>query len=212
MFEHILSYEIGFKDYFIMTNFRDFLLLQESLTRKTNYIKLDEKFISMFNQVLDTKKYLQIALFKVDNKQYYCILIMKDSKLEPHFGVFYENKFNELVEAIKDKDIKKIRDLVNSELFIQKDGYLNSDVNLLKVLSYVFSVLSDYLAIKPIGFVKIMGIPRKFKLYQKVVKDIIKKGEIPYHIVVEEQDDSYSGKITGQTNPAKSMILKYNFA
>ena len=212
MFEHILSYEIGFKDYFIMTNFRDFLLLQESLTRKTNYIKLDEKFISMFNQVLDTKKYLQIALFKVDNKQYYCILIMKDSKLEPHFGVFYENKFNELVEAIKDKDIKKIRDLVNSELFIQKDGYLNSDVNLLKVLSYVFSVLADYLAIKPIGFVKIMGIPRKFKLYQKVVKDIIKKGEIPYHIVVEEQDDSYSGKITGQTNPAKSMILKYNFA
>ena len=195
-----------------MTNFRDFLLLQESLTRKTNYIKLDEKYINMFNQVLDTKKYLQIALFNVDNKQYYCILVMKDSKLEPHFGVFYENKFNELVEAIKNKDIQKIRDLVNSELFIQKDGYLNSDVNLLKVLSYVFSVLSEYLAIKPIGFVKIMGIPRKFKLYQKVVRDIIQKGEIPYHIVVEEQDDSYSGKITEQTNPAKSMILKYNFA
>ena len=77
-----------------MTNFRDFLLLQESLTRKTNYIKLDEKYISMFNQVLDTKKYLQIALFNVDNKQYYCILVMKDSTLEPHFGVFYENKFN----------------------------------------------------------------------------------------------------------------------
>ena len=158
-----------------MTNFRDFLLLQESLTRKTNYIKLDEKYINMFNQVLDTKKYLQIALFNVDDKQYYCILVMKDSKLEPHFGVFYENKFNELVEAIKNKDIQKIRDLVNSELFIQKDGYLNSDVNLLKVLSYVFSVLSEYLAIKPIGFVKIMGIPRKFKLYQKAVKDIIKK-------------------------------------
>ena len=195
-----------------MTNFRDFLLLQESLTRKTNYIKLDEKFINVFNQVLDTKKYLQIALFKVDDKQYYCILVMKDSKLEPHFGVFYENKLNELVEAIKNKDIKRIRDLVNSELFIQKDGYLNSDVNLLKVLSYVFSVLSDYLAIKPIGFVKIMGIPRKFKLYEKVVKDIIQKDKIPYHIVVEEQDDSYPGKITGQTNPAKSMILKYNFA
>ena len=195
-----------------MTNFRDFLLLQESLTRKTNYIKLDEKFINMFNQVLDTKKYLQIALFNVDDKQYYCILVMKDSKLEPHFGVFYENKFNELVEVIKNKGIQKIRDLVNSELFIQKDGYLNSDVNLLKVLSYVFSVLSEYLAIKPIGFVKIMGIPRKFKLYQKVVKDIIQKGEIPYHIVVEEQDDSYSGKVTEQTNPAKSMILKYNFA
>lgn len=195
-----------------MTNFRDFLLLQESLTKKTNYIKLDEKYINVFNQVLDTKKYLQIALFNVDNKQFYCILVMKDSKLEPHFGVFYENKFNELVEAIKNKDTKKIRDLVNSELFIQKDGYLNSDVNFLKVLSYVFSVLVDYLTIKPIGFVKIMGIPRKFKLYQKVVKDAIKKGEISYHIVVEEQDDSYSGKITGQTNPAKSMILKYDFA
>ena len=25
-----------------MTNFKDFLLLQESLTKKTNYIKLDE--------------------------------------------------------------------------------------------------------------------------------------------------------------------------
>ena len=195
-----------------MTNFKDFFLLQESLTKKTNYIKLDEKYIKMFNQVLDTKKYLQIALFNVDNKQFYCILVMKDSKLEPHFGVFYENKFNELVQAIKDKDTLKIRDLVNSELFIQKDGYLNSDVNFLKVLSYVFSVLVDYLTIKPIGFVKIMGIPRKFKLYQKVVQDIIKKDEIPYHIVVEEQDDSYSGKITGQTNPAKSMILKYNFA
>ena len=195
-----------------MTNFKDFLLLQESLTKKTNYIKLDEKYINMFNQVLDTKKYLQISLFNVDNKQFYCVLVMKDSKLEPHFGVFYENKFDELVQAIKDKDIQKIRDLVNSELFIQKDGYLNSDVNLLKVLSYVFSVVVDYLTIKPIGFVKIMGIPRKFKLYQKVVKDIIKKDEIPYHIVVEEQDDSYSGKITGQTNPAKSMILKYNFA
>lgn len=195
-----------------MTNFKDFFLLQESLTKKTNYIKLDEKYINMFNQVLDTKKYLQIALFNVDNKQFYCVLVMKDSKLEPHFGVFYENKFDELVKAIKDKDIQKIRDLVNSELFIQKDGYLNSDVNLLKVLSYVFSVLVDYLTIKPIGFVKIMGIPRKFKLYQKVVKDVLKKGEIPYHIVVEEQDDSYSGKITGQTNPAKSMILKYNFA
>ena len=195
-----------------MTNFKDFLLLQESLTKKTNYIKLDEKYIKMFNQVLDTKKYLQISLFNVDNKQFYCVLVMKDSKLEPHFGVFYENKFDELVQAIKDKDTLKIRDLVNSELFIQKDGYLNSDVNLLKVLSYVFSVVVDYLTIKPIGFVKIMGIPRKFKLYQKVVKDIIKKDEIPYHIVVEEQDDSYSGKITGQTNPAKSMILKYNFA
>ena len=195
-----------------MTNFRDFLLLQESLTKKTNYIKLDEKYINMFNQVLDTKKYLQISLFNVDSKQFYCILVMKDSKLEPHFGVFYENKFDELVQAIKDKDTLKIRDLVNSELFIQKDGYLNSDVNFLKVLSYVFSVIVDYLTIKPIGFVKIMGIPRKFKLYQKVVKDTIKKGEIPYHIVVKEQDDSYSGKITGQTNPAKSMILKYNFA
>ena len=195
-----------------MTNFKDFFLLQESLTKKTNYIKLDEKYIKMFNQVLDTKKYLQIALFNVDNKQFYCVLVMKDSKLEPHFGVFYENKFDELVQAIKDKDTLKIRDLVNSELFIQKDGYLNSDVNLLKVLSYVFSVVVDYLSIKPIGFVKIMGIPRKFKLYQKVVQDIIKKDEIPYHIVVEEQDDSYSGKITGQTNPAKSMILKYNFA
>ena len=195
-----------------MTNFKDFFLLQESLTKKTNYIKLDEKYIHMFNQVLDTKKYLQISLFNVDGKQFYCILVMKDSKLEPHFGVFYENKFDELVQTIKDKDIQKIRDLVNSELFIQKDGYLNSDVNLLKVLSYVFSVLVDYLSIKPIGFVKIMGIPRKFKLYQKVVKDIIKKDDIPYHIVVEEQDDSYSGKITGQTNPAKSMILKYNFA
>lgn len=166
----------------------------------------------MFNQVLGAKKYLQISLFNVDNKQYYCILIMKDSKLEPHFGVFYENKFNELVEAFKNKDTKKIRDLVNSELFIQKDGYLNSDVNFLKVLSYVFSVLADYLAIKLIGFVKIMGIPRKFNLYQKVVKNIIQKNEIPYHIVVEEQDDSYSSKITGQINPAKSMILKYNFA
>lgn len=195
-----------------MTNFKDFLLLTESLTKKTNYIKLDEKYINMFNQVLDTKKYLQISLFNVDNKQYYCILVMKDSKLEPHFGVFYENKFNELIEAVKNKDIKKIRDLVNSELFIQKDGYLNSDVNFLKVLSYVFSVLVDYLTIKPIGFVKIMGIPRKFKLYQKVVKDVIQRNKIPYHIVVEEQDDSYSGKITGQTNPAKSMILKYNFA
>lgn len=195
-----------------MTNFKDFLLLSESLTKKTNYIKLDEKYINMFNQVLDTKKYLQISLFNVDNKQYYCILVMKDSKLEPHFGVFYENKFNELIEAVKNKDKKKIRDLVNSELFIQKDGYLNSDVNFLKVLSYVFSVLVDYLTIKPIGFVKIMGIPRKFKLYQKVVKDVIQRNEIPYHIVVEEQDDSYSGKITGQTNPAKSMILKYNFA
>lgn len=195
-----------------MINFKDFLLLTESLTKKTNYIKLDEKYINMFNQVLDTKKYLQISLFNVDNKQYYCVLVMKDSKLEPHFGVFYENKFNELIEAVKNKDIKKIRDLVNSELFIQKDGYLNSDVNFLKVLSYVFSVLVDYLSIKPIGFVKIMGIPRKFKLYQKVVKDVIQRNEIPYHIVVEEQDDNYSGKITGQTNPAKSMILKYNFA
>ena len=195
-----------------MTNFKDFLLLQESLTKKTNYIKLDERYINMFNQVLDTKKYLQISLFNVDCKQFYCVLVMKDSKLESHFGVFYENKFDELVQAIKDKDTLKIRDLVNSELFIQKDGYLNSDVNLLKVLSYVFSVVVDYLSIKPIGFVKIMGIPRKFKLYQKVVKDIIKKDEIPYHIVVEKQDDSYSGKITGQTNPAKSMILKYNFA
>ena len=195
-----------------MTNFKDFFLLQESLTKKTNYIKLDEKYIKMFNQVLDTKKYLQISLFNVDGKQFYCVLVMKDSKLEPHFGVFYENKFDDLVQAIKDKDTLKIRDLVNSELFIQKDGYLNSDVNLLKVLSYVFSVVVDYLTIKPIGFVKIMRIPRKFKLYQKVVKDIIKKDEIPYHIVVEEQDDSYSGKITGQTNPAKSMILKYNFA
>ena len=137
---------------------------------------------------------------------------MKAWKVEPHFGVLYKNKFDELVQAIKDKDTLKIRDLVNSELFIQKDGYLNSDVNLLKVLSYVFSVVVDYLNIKPIGFVKIMGIPRKFKLYQKVVQDIIKKGDIPYHIVVKEQDDSYSGKITGQTNPAKSMILKYNFA
>lgn len=196
----------------IIANFKEFLLLQESLTKKTNYIKLDTKYINMFNQVLDAKKYLQISLFNVNNKQYYCILIMKDSKLEPHFGVFYENKFNELVEAFKNKDTKKISDLVNSELFIQKDGYLNSDVNFLKVLSYVFSVLVDYLAIKPIGFVKIMGIPRKFELYQKVVKNIIQKNEIPYHIVVEEQDDNYSSKITGQTNPAKSMILKYNFA
>ncbi|EAI5067694.1 hypothetical protein BJL57_08790 [Campylobacter jejuni] len=195
-----------------IANFKEFLLLQESLTKKTDYIKLGEKYINMFNQVLDAKKYLQISLFNVDNKQYYCILIMKDSKLEPHFGVFYENKFNELVEAFKNKDTKKISDLVNSELFIQKDGYLNSDVNFLKVLSYVFSVLVDYLAIKPIGFVKIMGIPRKFKLYQKVVKNIIQKNEIPYHIVVEEQDDSYSSKIAGQSNPAKSMILKYNFA
>ncbi|CCH63483.1 hypothetical protein [Campylobacter phage CP21] len=77
----------------------------------------------MFNQVLGAKKYLQISLFNVNNKQYYCILIMKDSKLEPHFEVFYENKFNELVEAFKNKDTKKISDLVNSELFIQKDGY-----------------------------------------------------------------------------------------
>ena len=57
-----------------MTNFKDFFLLQESLTKKTNYIKLDEKYIK---------------------KQFYCVLVMKDSKLEPHFGVFYENKFDD---------------------------------------------------------------------------------------------------------------------
>lgn len=58
-----------------MSNFKDFLLLQESLTKKTNYIKLDKKYINAFNQVLDTKKYLQIALFNVDDKQFYCVLV-----------------------------------------------------------------------------------------------------------------------------------------
>lgn len=90
-----------------IANFKEFLLLQESLTKKTNYIKLGEKYINMFNQVLDAKKYLQISLFNINNKQYYCTLIMKDSKLEPHFGVFYENKFNELVEAFKTKTLRK---------------------------------------------------------------------------------------------------------
>ena len=191
-------------------NVMDYLSMNEViLTRQHNYSNINKKYIDAINSIYSSDKYVQMSIFDVDGKKYYCVLIMRGIYLEPHFGVFIDDSFNQLTNALTSNDSDKIRELLLSDNILAKDGYTNDDSNLFKILSYVFSILTDYLTKKQIAFVKIMGNPKKFSIYNKIVSKNI--SQIPYRIIIREQSDQYSNKF-GEVTSAKSMILKYKFA
>lgn len=184
-------------------------LSEVKLSRQTNYTILPRKYVEAVNAILDSRKYEQMSTFNVDGTDYYCVLVMKDIFLEPHFGVFLPSKFDELQDAIKRNDSTKISELLKSDVFVRKNGYTNTGSNLTKIVSYVFSITADFLNKKPITDVKIMGNPRKFNVYRQFIKDNL--GAIPYKILDDNMDAEYSDK-DGNTLSAKAMHLKYNFA
>jgi len=166
------------------------------------------KYKKAIEWLYDARKYEQISLFTVDSKVYYCVLVMRGRYLEPHFGVFLEDKFKTLINALKENDKATLAELIKDKEFIRKDGMLRTGSDLIKILSYVFSILFHYLEENPITDVKIMGTPRKFNIYKKMVENNLHK--IPYSII-DEIDDEYTNK-DGNTISAKALKLKYDFA
>jgi len=184
------------------------VLNEVKLTKRTDYKVIGREYAKAIEYLYDARKLSSMCVFKVDGVFYYSILVMRDRYLEPHFGVFLENKFIQLVAALKTNDAERIKELMKDTDLMRKDGYTDTNTNFTKVLSYVFSFMSDYLEKKEVTDVKVMGNPRKFSIYKRLVEQNIKT--LPYTII-DERDDSYSNK-DGEILPAKALILKYNFA
>ena len=197
-----------------MLSFKSFLL-DESLSYKDDYVIEDNSILKYKNKYSSSsnKKYLRIATFKASGKTFYCSLIQNRFYLEPHFGVFFEGKHEQLKQAIKDNDEKTIKELMNSSFTMVKAGeHERGTNNMVEILSYVFSILSDYVKEHPISFIKIRAEKKKLKVYQKAVKEAIKKKLIHYHIVTEEEPSELRDKNGDQIDGMVQMILKYNLA
>ena len=197
-----------------MLSFKNFLL-GESITYKNDYVIEDCSILKYKNKYNSSsnKKYLRIATFKASGKTFYCSLIQNRFYLEPHFGVFFEGKYEQLKQAIRDNDEETIKELMNSSFTMVKAGeHERGTNNMVEILSYVFSILSDYVKEHPISFIKIRAEKKKLKVYQKAVKEAIKKKLIYYHIVTEEAPSELRDKNGDETDGMFQMILKYNFA
>ena len=197
-----------------MLSFKNFLL-GESLSYKNDYVIEDSSILKYKNKYNSNsnKKYLRIATFKASGKTFYCSLIQNRFYLEPHFGVFFEEKYEQLKQAIKDNDEKTIKELMNSSFTMVKAGeHEKGTNNMIEILSYVFSILSDYVKEYPVSFIKIRAEKKKLKVYQKAVKEAIKKKLIYYHIVTEEEPSELRDKNDDQIDGMVQMILKYNLA
>ena len=70
--------------------------------------------------------------------------------------------------------------------------------------------MSDYVKEHPVSFIKIRAEKKKLKVYQKAVKEAIKKKLIYYHIVTEEEPSDLRDKNDDQIDGMAQMILKYN--
>ena len=190
-------------------NLKETLKVNEiKLTKRTDYKVIGREYAKAIEWLYDSRKFQSMCTFKVDGVWYYSVLVMRNEYLEPHFGVFRKGKFVKLVSALKMNDKQRLAELIKDKEFIQKDGYTDISANLPKILSYVFSFITDFLLKKEMGFVKIMGNTKKFSIYKKLVKANI--NTIPYHII-DEIDDFYENK-DGSKIPAKALILKYDFA
>ena len=197
-----------------MLSFKNFLL-GESLTYKNDYVIEDSSILKYNNKYNSSsnKKYLQITTFKANRKTFYCSLIQNRFYLEPHFGVFFEGKYEQLKQAIKDNDEETIKELMNSSFTMIKAGeHEKGTNNMIEILSYVFSILSDYVKEHPVSFIKIKAEKKKLKVYQKATKEAIKKKLICYHIVTEEEPSELRDKNGDQIDWIFQIILKYNFA
>ena len=197
-----------------MLSFKNFLL-GESLSYKDDYVIEDSSILRYKNKYNSNsnKKYLQIATFKASGKTFYCSLIQNRFYLEPHFGVFFEGKYEQLKQAIENNDEKTIKELMNSSFTMVKAGeHERGTNNMVEILSYVFSILSDYVKEHPVSFIKIRAEKKKLKVYQKAVKEAIKKKLIYYHIVTEEEPSELRDKNGDQIDGMVQMILKYNLA
>ena len=197
-----------------MLSFKNFLL-GESLSYKDDYVIEDSSILRYKNKYNSNsnKKYLRIATFKASGKTFYCSLIQNRFYLEPHFGVFFEGKYEQLKQAIRDNDEKTIKELMNSSFTMVKAGeHERGTNNMIEILSYVFSILSDYVREHPVSFIKIRAEKKKLKVYQKAVKEAIKKKLIYYHIVTEEEPSELRDKSGDQIDGMVQMILKYNLA
>ena len=197
-----------------MLSFKNFLL-GESLSYKNDYVVEDSsilKYKNKYNSSSD-KKYLRIATFRTSGKTFYCSLIQNRFYLEPHFGVFFEGKYEQLKQAIKDNDEKTLKELMNSSFTMVKAGeHEKGTNNMVEILSYVFSILSDYVKEHPVSFIKIRAEEKKLRVYQKATKEAIKKKLINYHIVTEEEPSELRDKNGDQIDAMVQMILTYNLA
>ncbi len=197
-----------------MLSFKSFLL-GESLSYKDDYVIEDSSILKYKNKYNSSsnKKYLRIATFKASGKTFYCSLMQNRFYLEPHFGVFFEGKYEQLKQAIENNDEKTIRELMNSSFTMVKAGeHERGTNNMMEILSYVFSILSDYVKDHPVSFIKIRAEKKKLKVYQKATKEAIKKKLILYHIVTEEEPSEMRDKNGDQMDGMVQMILKYNLA
>ena len=102
---------------------------------------------------------------------------------------------------------------MNSSFTMVKAGeHERGTNNMMEILSYVFSILSDFVKERPFSFIKIKAEKKKLKVYQKATKEAIKKKLIYYHIVTEQEPSELRDKNGDQIDGMFQMILKYNFA
>ena len=101
-------------------------LLGESLSYENDYVIEDNSILKYKNKYDSNsdKKYLRIATFKASGKTFYCSLIQNRFYLEPHFGVFFEGKYEQLKQAIKNNDEKTIKELMEMPMIHFPDGVI----------------------------------------------------------------------------------------
>lgn len=186
--------------------FRDYIT-EVKFTKRSDYKALDRSLHNVIKYLYETK-YKSINIFKVQDKIYYCVLLIKNSTLEPHFGVFNKEKFIKLSTALKENNKEVVKELINDKDLSVKDAITDTDSDFIKIASYVFSILFDFVKEKPIVRIKVMGIPIKYRFYKSFIRSNI--DQIDYNIEEEDKDTFYETK--NAKIKAKCTILKYKLS
>lgn len=169
--------------------FSNFLYsLNEQFTRYHDYYKLSNDEIKLLNTYVYTgdKKCVQAAGILLGKKFYYIILLKYKNELEPHFGTMDEcdgvPSFKYIINSLAfDSVIKK---------FWVQNTTNCADINYPKVLSYVMSVLLDYIEKNPIFIIKIYSLKLAHKQcehYRKLIHKIAP--QLGYHYISEYSDN-----------------------
>ena len=192
-----------------MVSFKE-MLNEIKLTPRTDFNTMADVYPLTMKKLYNTiKRYKRMYTFDVSGHSYYCVIFSKDSAMEPHFGRYNREKLNTLESAILNNDVKIINKLIQDPEVANKDGFLDKDINLIQILSYVFSILKKEIDYSPPTFIRIMGQPRKYDIYSKFVKANI--SFLPYNIIKENEPAEYVDG-SGTSFEAKSLLLKYKLA
>lgn len=177
-----------------MASFKEYYCNESILSHKSDYDIVDKNIVNVLSSHIASFKeraILRMATFRYKNLLYYVIIERrKDDKftcIEPHFGAFV----TDIENILKISDTKQLLLQLKHKKDILK--ILNPDkieTNSQLVLSYVLSVLRDYLKERHTLFIKLVTNEELMKKYIKLLPYVcVDFGYIPVKISNELRTD-----------------------